>query len=212
METEFNTLQNSIDKSTPKDTIEDILQKIVNNLTKSLESLALGSNEFDKVERLFRDATTLDETLANINTMTEKLVSLVEFIQTNRNMRESIYYSNISNEKRKGVSASNYDSLEKVLQKYEAEIREHIRVEQQMKIYSDSLEERINELKIELSLNKKSDELAKDLKKHQDEIEQLKNDKQLLERKLLKHKRRESSKSVFLDRTVKNKSMDHVNS
>lgn len=44
------------------------------------------------------------------------------------------------------LGSQNYDSLEKLLQKYEAEIRDHIRIEQQMKIYSDSLEENIAEL------------------------------------------------------------------
>lgn len=44
------------------------------------------------------------------------------------------------------LGSQNYDSLEKLLQKYEAEIRDHIRIEQQMKIYSDTLEENIAEL------------------------------------------------------------------
>ena len=45
---------------------------------------------------------------------------------------------------------SNYQSLEKVLQKYEAEIREHIRKHQQLEIYSDLLEEEIVSLKKKL--------------------------------------------------------------
>mgnify|MGYP002041545288 CR=1 FL=1 len=210
MASEPHTLQNSLDRSMPRESIEDTLQKIVNNLTRCLESLALGSHEFDKVEQLFRDATTLEETLTNINTMTEKLSTLIGPANISNRMRESIFYSGASNEHKRDVGASNYDGLEKVLQKYEAEIREHIRVEQQMKIYSDSLEDRISELKSELATHKKSDDVAKELKRCQEELDALKNEKQLLERKLAKHKRRESSKSVFLDRTVKNKSMDHV--
>jgi len=43
------------------------------------------------------------------------------------------------------VGEENYENLEKMLQKYEAEIRNHIRIEQQMKIYTDSLQEKIEE-------------------------------------------------------------------
>lgn len=38
-----------------------------------------------------------------------------------------------------------YSSLEKLLQKYEAQIRDHIRVEQQLKIYVESLQETYND-------------------------------------------------------------------
>ncbi|CAD8097518.1 unnamed protein product [Paramecium primaurelia] len=42
-----------------------------------------------------------------------------------------------------------YDQLEKAVQKAEAEIRNHIRVEQQMKLYSDSLQDKIDQLEME---------------------------------------------------------------
>ncbi|CAD8189655.1 unnamed protein product [Paramecium pentaurelia] len=42
-----------------------------------------------------------------------------------------------------------YDQLEKAVQKAEAEIRNHVRVEQQMKLYSDSLQEKIDQLERE---------------------------------------------------------------
>ncbi|CAD8203225.1 unnamed protein product [Paramecium pentaurelia] len=42
-----------------------------------------------------------------------------------------------------------YDQLEKAVQKAEAEIRNHIRVEQQMKLFSDSLQEKIDQLEME---------------------------------------------------------------
>jgi predicted metal-dependent phosphoesterase TrpH len=53
-----------------------------------------------------------------------------------------------------------YANLEKLLQKYEAEIREHVRVEQQMKIYVENLQESFDEkekaFKDELEAKKKS--------------------------------------------------------
>lgn len=44
-------------------------------------------------------------------------------------------------------SDTNYQNLEHVLQKYEAEIRDHIRIEQQLKIYTESLEQELFQLK-----------------------------------------------------------------
>lgn len=43
------------------------------------------------------------------------------------------------------MTDENYLVLEKVLQKYEADIRDHIRTEQQLKLYSDSLQETLEE-------------------------------------------------------------------
>lgn len=45
----------------------------------------------------------------------------------------------------KDKTEDSYLNLEKVLQKYEADIRNHIRVEQQLKIYTDSIQEAFDE-------------------------------------------------------------------
>ncbi|CAD8144163.1 unnamed protein product [Paramecium octaurelia] len=42
-----------------------------------------------------------------------------------------------------------YDELEKAVQKAEAEIRSHVRLEQQMKLYADNLQEKIEQLELE---------------------------------------------------------------
>ncbi|CAD8136817.1 unnamed protein product [Paramecium octaurelia] len=42
-----------------------------------------------------------------------------------------------------------YDELEKAVQKAEAEIRSHVRLEQQMKLYTDNLQEKIEQLELE---------------------------------------------------------------
>lgn len=209
MSSELSILKTYTDDSKRNESTEHILQKIVNNLTKGLEALFLVSAEFDEVEKLFTNASTLDGTLININIMVEKLVSLLSSSKPTKNTKESIFYAHKDSDK-KPLSSSNYRDLEKVLQKYEAEIREHIRVEQQMKIYSESLEDRITELKTEVAFLKRSDDSAKSIKKYQEEIELLKKDNALLERKLAKYKRKHNSQSTCLDRTVKNRSMDHV--
>ncbi|CAD8086863.1 unnamed protein product [Paramecium primaurelia] len=59
-------------------------------------------------------------------------------------------------QQQKGVE---YDQLEKAVQKAEAEIRNHVRLEQQMKLYSDNLQEKIDQLekeKLELLEKNKS--------------------------------------------------------
>ena len=38
-----------------------------------------------------------------------------------------------------------YEKLEKVLQKYEAEVRKHIRMEQQLKLYAESIQQKLDE-------------------------------------------------------------------
>lgn len=48
------------------------------------------------------------------------------------------------------VKNSDYWKLETILQRYEASIRDHIRVEQSLKIYSDSLKDKIEALEFEL--------------------------------------------------------------
>jgi hypothetical protein len=46
----------------------------------------------------------------------------------------------------RNVEREDYEHLEGMVQKSEAEVRKHIRLEQQLKIYMDGLEERNEEL------------------------------------------------------------------
>lgn len=50
-----------------------------------------------------------------------------------------------SSEQQPLKEGESYYSLEKVLQKYEADIRNHIRIEQQLKIYTDSMQEMMDD-------------------------------------------------------------------
>ena len=195
--------------SIEKENVEDNLQKIVNSLTKGLELVYIGSADFDKIEDLFQDSATLEETLKNINVMARKLVKQIE--KTQKKDKQALSIDNASSlSKGKAESDSNYQNLEKMLQKYEAEIREHIRVEQQLKIYSESLEEKVDDYKLKLEKSKKQEDSAKELAKKQKEIDRLKSEVRMLEKKLFKTRKKENCKSVCLDK-VKNKSIDHVN-
>lgn len=44
------------------------------------------------------------------------------------------------------VEKEDYENLEGAMQKAEAEVRKHIRLEQQLKIYMDGLEEKVEQL------------------------------------------------------------------
>lgn len=209
----FNSITNTrnlSELSMDKEGVEELLQSIVNNLTRGLEMVSIKSLEFDKIEDLFKDSATLEETLQNINTMVEKFIDRVETNRLSDRFKESIGNRSTRSKKLDSeFSSSNYENLEKMLQKYEAEIREHIRVEQQLKIYSESLEEKVDELRAKLESGKKAEDSAKVAAKKQKELDKLKNEVKLLERKLFKYKKKENCKSVCLDR-LKNKSIDHV--
>lgn len=66
--------------------------------------------------------------------------------------------------KEETICEEDYDNLERVLQKYEAEIRNHVRIEQQMKIYTESLKEEMS------YLGKKFKKKEDILKKNNDKI------------------------------------------
>lgn len=197
--------------SAEKENIEEYLQDIVNNTTRGLDLVDIETSEFDKIEDLFKESATLEDTLKNINVMVKKLVDKIE-------MKEggSLFKASIDNRSTKSktnkveMSNPHYENLEKMLQKYEKEIREHIRVEQQLKIYSETLEEKIDNLKLKVQGNKKKDESVKGIAKLQKENERLKNEVKMLERKLFKYKKKQKSKSVCIDH-FKHKSSGQVN-
>ena len=53
----------------------------------------------------------------------------------------------------KSVNTEEYQNLEKLVQKYEAEIRNHIRIEQQLKIYTESIQEKFDDKEKKINEN-----------------------------------------------------------
>jgi CRISPR/Cas system-associated endonuclease Cas3-HD len=136
-------------------TIEKHIQNILNMLIKGLQLLETNETVFDKFQTVFYKSESLEEYLSGLYEMLKKLISEVDLKVVNKknvvlhqdlNKKESIH------EKDQTLSCVNYENLEKVLQKYEAEIREHIRIEQQLKIYSDGLEEKITDREKEVEM------------------------------------------------------------
>lgn len=99
---------------------------------------------------------------------------------------------------RQHKSFHNSDAVQSTLQKLEADIREHVKIENQLKLYCENyealIEEQENEIKIiENSTRKKLDELEA-------ENESLKIDLRLLEEELLKTKSRKDCKDTEISR------------
>lgn len=132
-------------------TIEKHIQNLLNLLIKGLQLVNTADREFELFQKLFVKSETLEEYLSGLHAM---LSTLVDNLQDDLSSRQPQHALKEKKKKEKNASLksisanlgnSNYENLEKVLQKYEAEIREHIRIEQQLKIYSDGLEEKLNE-------------------------------------------------------------------
>ena len=130
------------------DRIERDLQRVVNGLSHGLELVDANNEAFERFEAIFDQANTLDSIIHSVAEMAEILSEkLTAFFGNSTKAPSEIKKgSKKAANKSDDFAAANYENLEKVLQKYEGEIREHIRIEQQLKIYSESLEERIEKL------------------------------------------------------------------
>ena len=127
--------------------LESSLQLIVNNISQILQILKVDSKVFETFEKVFEQSTTLEDVIKAINEMSE--LTLKKITKMQPDLANSFQISKSERKKTNlnegEIGTENYETLEKLLQKYEAEIRDHIRIEQQIKIYSDTLEESISE-------------------------------------------------------------------
>ena len=164
-----------------KEDIEGILQSIVNTLGDILENF-ISANRFKEIGALFDSSESLPEILSNILTMTNVVKETMPV--RNKKTRDPI------NESLMTVRDENYLNLEKIVQKHEAEIRNHIKVEQQLSIYAQGLEEQ--------------------LASYTNEISKLKSDKSNLEYKLKNPTKNESISSMNCIKRQKAKSIDQV--
>ena len=155
--------------------IEQYIENLLNLLIQGLLKLEIEEIFFDKFQFVFDNCDSLEEYLDGLYKMLKVLVNKMgsksSVLSVKKTLDSSVRMStgsifvpkknNLSDEK-------SYQNLEKVLQKYEAEIRDHIRVEQQLKIYSNELEEKINEREIKMS---------KELSKFEDQIQTINEEK-----------------------------------
>lgn len=154
----LGTLNKSNNEDSEIETIEKHIQNILNSLIKGLQLLSAKDSTFDKFQNVFYKSESLEEYLSGLHEMVEQLVrSMQAKLRADRNDPRPSHFESSSNPNEstmlnhKILNDPHYGNLEKVLQKYEAEIREHIRIEQQLKIYSDGLEEKIKETEKEMA-------------------------------------------------------------
>ena len=185
-------------------TIEKHIQNLLNLLIKGLQKLDINEKIFDKFQNVFYSSDSLEEYLDGLYEMLKVLISSMEKKlktplvkskdkEESEKKKDKLSMNDSTLQNNKVLSDPNYENLEKVLQKYEAEIREHIRIEQQLKIYSDGLEEKITEKETEMS--EKMSEMNNQIKQLNDEKTKLskllydtKFEKIFLEKKLKKKK------------------------
>ena len=154
--------------------IEQYIENLLNLLIQGLLKLEIEENFFDKFQFVFDNCDSLEEYLDGLYKMLKVLVnkmsSKLSVLSVKKTLDSSVRMTtgSIFLPKKNKLSDESYQNLEKVLQKYEAEIRDHIRIEQQLKIYSDELEEKINEREIKM---------AKELTKFEDQIQSMNEEK-----------------------------------
>ena len=103
------------------------------------------------------------------------------------------------------------EEYEKIIQKLEAEVRNHISVQQQMKLYIESYQSKVEELEpIEeqaKDLQKKVDQLQRENQEYLDKIEKVKNDmsqrQNELKKKLVQQEREYDTKIEDLEIKLK---------
>jgi hypothetical protein len=188
-------------------TIEKHIQNLLNLLIKGLQKLDIDEKIFDKFQNVFYSSDSLEEYLDGLYEMLKVLVTSMDkklkMVPTNGANKKGLGQETLPSkdlplvndstfQNNKVLSDPNYENLEKVLQKYEAEIREHIRIEQQLKIYSDGLEEKITEKEAEMT--EKMAEMKKQIAQLNDEKAKL--NKQLYDTKFEK---------IFLEKKLKQK-------
>lgn len=204
-------------------TIEKHIQNLLNLLIKGLQKLDIDEKIFDKFQNVFYSSDSLEEYLDGLYEMLKVLVSSMELrlklpqspsnqespsgkgLAIERNADESTLQHN------KVLSDTNYENLEKVLQRYEAEIREHIRIEQQLKIYSDGLEEKLAEKDAEMlektrEMRSQVDQLSEEKAKLSKLLYDTKFEKIFLEKKLKQKK----GNSVFAGKDARDQSVRKV--
>ena len=152
-------------------TISDFLVKIHHELLKGLKHVSVQSTDLNKIKNLFKNANGVEESLRSILISAK---SLVHEVTSKKKSKPSLTiindFSTPSSVLKEDDKESSYQSLEKVLQKYEAEIREHIRKQQQLEIYSDLLEEEIEGLKKKLKNSSKAKKAGHKLAMNQSKV------------------------------------------
>ncbi|CAD8107678.1 unnamed protein product [Paramecium sonneborni] len=167
--------------------IEAPLKALLEDVLFCLEGFLESQNDLKQIENQLKDYDTLAglvKIIANIfKTLMKKVEKKIAFLKLNLNDNSSHQSYHAEEE---------YEKLEQIIQKYEAEIRGHISIEQQLKLYNDSLQQKIEDLEKSQKdtveqLNKKIYCLKKDLGKSTESYRQLIKENEQLKESVVDH-------------------------
>ncbi len=191
------------------------LEEIGSSLREGLKLVSAESVFLKNFEQEFVSAINLDQILGIVSKSLKRFVQMVEDrLLLDRKCGSS---NNLESTKAHPLAevnseTENYLNLEKLVQKYESEIREHIRVQQELRLYSEDLLEKFDEMahasrdmkkrlsKLETSHNEQTLKLKKSLEENS-----------RLSTRLQKLELRRASSSFMQSKRTANMSADAVN-
>ncbi|KAL4480148.1 hypothetical protein ABPG74_020664 [Tetrahymena malaccensis] len=114
-----------------ENSMKDLLEKILTYMEKFIKT----KDDLQAIESKLNDYDNLNSLLDIIKSIFSHLTAKIdEQLPKDKTQQKA---TNENNE--------DYDQLEKILQKHEAEIRTHIRLEQQLKLYAENLQSKLDE-------------------------------------------------------------------
>ncbi|CAD8089662.1 unnamed protein product [Paramecium sonneborni] len=127
----------SINEEEIENNLKDLLERVLLNIEKYIET----KEELNQVEAELKDYESLAHLVGiikavftNLMLKVEKKISKLEKqVDPNHSITKSLR------------SDEEYEKLEQTLIKYESEIRNHIRIEQQLKLYAESIQNKLDE-------------------------------------------------------------------
>lgn len=162
----------------------------------------LVAKQFKEIEAIFNNTNSLTDILGGILKMSEKIHE-VFFSKLNEGVKLQNYPKTMTGEQ-------NYMNLERLVQKYEAQIRDHIRTEHQLNIYLQSLEEEFETFKSQAVEKSYADSLTAEVSKWRGEVDKLLEEKKYLETFVKTNTRNESFQSMTSFAKSRNQSTDYV--
>jgi len=118
---------------------------IPNNVANTNEVLENNLKDLlDKMLTYFEKFLITKEDLASLEKKLNDYENLLELVEIMNNVFSSLT-EKVDEKLSVNSEAGNYDELEKTLQKHENEIRNHIRIEQQLKLYADSIQAKLED-------------------------------------------------------------------
>ncbi|CAD8207386.1 unnamed protein product [Paramecium pentaurelia] len=167
--------------------IEAPLKALLEDVLFFLEGYLEGQNDLKMIEHQLKDYDTLAGLVKIIGNVFKTLMKKVDkkITQLKLNVNDNSSYRSYHPEEE-------YEKLEQIIQKHEAEIRGHISIEQQLKLYSETLQQKIEDME----------------KQHKETIEQMHKQMHLLKKDL--GKSNESYRLLIKENEQLRESVEHI--